>query len=121
MNNGNVTMVTMIVENSQIQSAVDLQRCMNCEMQLNVVLNAYVAVHSSTFQRNKTCISLSKHLYVYCIQLVYTHTKGHASPYHQCSTHFTFPTDTLQTKFLHFAKITQAILTTLQFKILSQD
>jgi hypothetical protein len=50
MNNGNVTMVTVIVENSQIQSAVDLQRRMNCEMQLNVVLNVHVAIHSSTFQ-----------------------------------------------------------------------
>jgi hypothetical protein len=53
MNNGTVTMVTMIVENSQIQSAVDLQRRMNCEMQLNVILNVHVAIHSSTFQRNK--------------------------------------------------------------------
>ena len=51
----------MIVENSQIQRAVDLQRRMNCEMQLNVVLNVHVGVHSSTFQRNKTCILLSEH------------------------------------------------------------
>ena len=60
MNSGNVTMVTTIIENSQIQWAVDLQRCMNCEMQINFLLNVHVAVHSSTFQRNKICISLSE-------------------------------------------------------------
>jgi hypothetical protein len=63
MNSGNVTMVTMFVENSQIQRPVDLQRCMNCEMQLNVLLNVHVhvAVHSCTLKRNKMCISLSEH------------------------------------------------------------
>ena len=35
MDIGNVTMVSVFVENSQIQKAVDLQRHMNCEMQLN--------------------------------------------------------------------------------------
>ena len=34
---------------------------MNCEMQLNFVVNVHVAVHISTFQRNKKCISLSEH------------------------------------------------------------
>jgi len=57
----NVTMVSVFVENSQIQNAVDLQRRMNCEMQLNFAVNVHVAVHSSTFERNKKCISLSEH------------------------------------------------------------
>jgi len=72
MNSGNVTMVTTIIENSQIQRAVDLQRCMNCEMQINFPLNVHVAVHGSTFQRNKMCISLSEHS-MCTIQLIYTH------------------------------------------------
>ena len=50
---GNMTMVSVVVENSQIQNAVDLQRRMSCEMQLNVVVNVHVAVHSSTFRRNE--------------------------------------------------------------------
>ena len=54
-------MVSVVIENSQIQKAVDLQRRMNCEMQLNFVVNVHVAVHSSTFQCNKKCISLSEH------------------------------------------------------------
>ena len=52
-NNGNVTMVIVVVENSQNLKAVDLQRRTSCEMQLNVVMNVHVAVHSSTFQHNK--------------------------------------------------------------------
>jgi len=56
-----VTMVSVIVENSQIQKAVDLQTPMNCEMQLNFAVNVHVAVHISTFERNKKCISLSEH------------------------------------------------------------
>ena len=60
-NNGNVTMVIVVVENSQNLKAVDLQRRTSCEMQLNVVVNVHVAVHSSTFQHNKMCMSLSEH------------------------------------------------------------
>jgi len=54
-------MVIVIVENSQIQKALDLQRHMNCEMQLDFDVNVHAAVHSSTFERNKKCISLSEH------------------------------------------------------------
>ena len=61
MSIGNVTMVIVFIENSQIQNAVDLQRCMSCEMQLNFVVNVHVAVPISTFQRNKKCISLSEY------------------------------------------------------------
>ena len=61
MHIGNMTMVSVVVENSQIHNAVDLQRRMSCEMQINVVVNVHVAVHSSTFRRNKKCISLSEH------------------------------------------------------------
>jgi len=61
MDIGNVTMVSVFVENSQIQKAVDLQRHTNCEMQLNFNVNVHVAVHSSTFERNKKRISLSEH------------------------------------------------------------
>ena len=61
MSIGNVTMVIVVIENSQIQNAVDMQSCMSCEMQLNFVGNVHVAVHISTFQRNKKCISLSEH------------------------------------------------------------
>ena len=61
MNIGNMTMVNVKVENSQIQKAVHLQRHMNCEMQLNFIVNVHVVVHRSTFQCNKKCISLSKH------------------------------------------------------------
>jgi hypothetical protein len=88
MNNGNVTMVTMFVENSKIQRAVDLQSCMICEMQLNVVLNVHlhVAVHSCTLQRNTMCISLSEQP-VCVLYTVDTHTQGHTSLYRQCSTH----------------------------------
>ena len=60
MNIGNVTMVS-VLENFQIQKAVDLQRSRNCEMRLNVDVNVHFAVHQSTFQRNERCISLSEH------------------------------------------------------------
>jgi hypothetical protein len=86
MNNGNVTIVTMVVENSQIPRAVDLQRRVNCEMQLNGVLNVHihVAVHSCTFQRNKMCITPSEHP-VCVLYTVDTHT---------VQSRFTFPTHT---------------------------
>ena len=62
MSIGNVTMVSVVVENSQIRKAVDLQRRMSCEMQLNVVLNVqYMLQYSCTFRRNKNRISLSEH------------------------------------------------------------
>jgi len=54
MNICNVTMVSVIVENFQIQKAVDVQRRMNCEMQLNFDVNVHVAVHSSTLECNKS-------------------------------------------------------------------
>ena len=54
-------MVSVVVENFQIQKAVGLQRRMNCEMQRNFAVNVHVAVHSSTFERNKKCISPSEH------------------------------------------------------------
>jgi len=34
---------------------------MSCEVQINFIVNVHVAVYSSTFQRSKTCISLSEH------------------------------------------------------------
>ena len=116
MNNVNVTMVTIIVENSQIQRAVDLPGRMNCEMQLNIVLNAHVAVHSSTFQRNKMCISLSEHPVCVLYRVdIYTHKRTrvtlssvqhsavtlHVSHRHTSrfpQTHFRFPTDKLHTE-----------------------
>jgi hypothetical protein len=61
INIGNLTMVTMIVKDSQIQRAVDLQRCMNCEKQINFVLNVHVEAYSSIFQSNKMYISISVH------------------------------------------------------------
>jgi hypothetical protein len=61
INIGNVTIVTMIVKDSQIQRAVDLQRCINCENQINFVLNVHVEAYSSIFQSNKMCISISVH------------------------------------------------------------
>jgi len=74
MHIGNVTMVSVVVGNSQIHNAVDLQRHMSCEMQLNVVVNVHFSVHSSTFRHNRKCISLSEHLYMYCMSLyIYTH------------------------------------------------
>jgi predicted Zn-dependent protease len=42
VNTGNVNMITMIVKDSQIQRAVDLQRCINCVKQINFVLNVHV-------------------------------------------------------------------------------
>jgi len=93
MNIGNVTMVSVVVQNSQTQKTVDLQRCMSCEMQLNVVVNVHVAVHSSTFQRSKTCISLSEHaVYQRCTVDIYTQRTHMAlSPVqHTVQTHFTF-------------------------------
>jgi len=61
MSIGNMTMFNVKVENFQIQKAVDLRRHMNCEMRLNFIVNVLVAVHRSTFQCNKKCISLSEH------------------------------------------------------------
>ena len=61
MNICNVTIVSVIVENFQIQKAVDVQRRMNCEIQLNFDVNVHVAVNSSTLERNKKCMSLSEH------------------------------------------------------------
>jgi hypothetical protein len=61
LNIGNVTMVSVVVENSQNERAVNLQRFMNCEMQFNFALNVHVEVPSYIFQRNKMCISVSVH------------------------------------------------------------
>ena len=100
MDNGNVTMVCVVVENSPILKAVDLQRCMNCEMQLNVVVNVHVAVHSSTFQCNKMCISLSEHSV--CIQHtvdIYTQKDTHGPVVSAVTLHVLhIPTDTLHTE-----------------------
>jgi len=93
MNIGNVTVVSVVVENSQIQKAVDLQRRMSCEMQLNVVVNVHVAVHSSTFQRNKIVSCYQNTLFVYCIQLIYIHKRTHmavSSVQHTVQSQFTF-------------------------------
>jgi len=59
-------------------------------------------------------------LYVYCIQLIYTHTKGHTWPCRQCShtSHSTQSYRHTSHSIGHFTKITQAILT-FQFKTLS--
>jgi len=99
---GNVTMVFVFIENSQIQNAVDLQRCMSCEMQLNFVVNVHVAVTISTFQCNKKCISLSEHpVYQRYIVDIYIHKRTHMalSPVqHTVQTHFTFHI-VLQTHF----------------------
>jgi hypothetical protein len=72
LNIGNVTMVTMIVKDSQIQGTVDLQRCINCEKQINFVLNVHVEAYSSIFQSNTLCISITVHsvCVAYCIQLI---------------------------------------------------
>jgi hypothetical protein len=53
----------MIVKDSQIQRAVDLQRCMNCKKQINFVLNVHVEAYdySYIFQSNKMYISISVH------------------------------------------------------------
>jgi hypothetical protein len=61
INIGNVTIVTMIVKDSQIQRAVDLPRYINYEKQINFVLNVHVEAYSSIFQSNKMCISISVH------------------------------------------------------------
>ena len=111
----------MIVENSQIQKAVDLQRHTNCEMQLNFDMNVHVAVHSSTFECNKKCISLSEHT-VCVLYTVDIHKRTHmalSSVQHSAVTlHIQHsPTDTSHS-IGHFVKITQAILT-FQFKTLS--
>jgi len=86
-------MVIVVIENSQIQKTVDLQRCMSCEMQLNFVLNVHVAVHISTFQRNKKCISLSEHpVYQRYTVDIYIHKRTHmalSSVQHTVQTHFT--------------------------------
>ena len=103
MSIGNVTMVIVVIENSQIQNAVDMQSCMSCEMQLNFVGNVHVAVHISTFQRNKKCISLSEHwVYQWYIVDIYTQQDKHgpiASAAHSADTlHIPhIPTDTLHT------------------------
>ena len=101
MDNGNVNMVSVIVENSQIHNAVDLQRRMSCEMQLNVVVNVHVAVHSSTFRRNKKCISISEHpvCVLYTVD-IYTQKDTHGpivSAAHSAVTLYILhiPTDTL--------------------------
>jgi len=102
MDIGNVTMVSVFVENSQIQKAVDLQRRMNCKMQLNFDVNVHVAVHSSTFERNKKCISLSEHP-VCVLYTVDIHKRTHmalSSVQHSAVTlHIPHsPTDTLHTQ-----------------------
>ena len=80
MDNGNVTIVCVVIENSQILKAVDLQKCMNCEMQLNVVVNIHVAVHTTTFQHNKMCISLSEHPVCVLYTLdIYIHKRTHVA------------------------------------------
>jgi len=104
MSIGNVTMVSVVVQNSQTQKVVDLQRCMSCEMQLNFVVNVHVAVHSSTFQRSKTCISLSEHpVHQRCTVDLYTQKDTHgpiASAAHSADTFHIphIPTDTLHTE-----------------------
>ena len=100
MDNGNVTIVCVVIENSQILKAVDLQRCMNCEMQLNVVMNVHVAVHSSTFQNNKMCISLSEHpvCVLYTVD-IYTQKDTHGPIVSAVTLHVLhIPTDTLHTE-----------------------
>jgi len=99
-----VTMVSVIVENSQIQKAVDLQTPMNCEMQLNFAVNVHVAVHSSTLERNKKCISPSAHpvCVLYTVD-IYTQKDTHGpivSAAHSAVTlHIPHsPTDTLHTQ-----------------------
>jgi len=107
-----MTMVSVVVENSQIHNAVDLQRRMSCEMQINVVVNVHVAVHSSTFRRNKKCISLSEHpvcvlytvdIYIYIYIYIYKQKDTHGpivSAAHSAVTlHIPhIPTDTLHTE-----------------------
>jgi hypothetical protein len=100
MDNGNATMVSVVVENSQIQKAVDLQRRMNCEMQQNLVLNVHVAVHSSTLQRNKMCISISEHpvCVLYTVH-IYTQKDTHRAAHSAVTLHVShIPTDTLHTE-----------------------
>jgi len=99
-NNGNVTMVIVVVENSQNLKAVDLQRCTSCEMQLNVVMNVHVAVHSSTFQHNKMCMSLSQHpvCVLYTVD-IYTQKDTHGPIVSAVTLHIPhIPTDTLHTE-----------------------
>ena len=104
MNIGNVPMVNMIAENSQIQRAVHLQRHVNCEMQLNVFLNVHVADTVPNFNAIKCVSRYQNTLYVCYIQLIhiYTHKKTHialSSVQHTVQSHFTYPTDTLHTEF----------------------
>ena len=123
MNIGNVTMVTVGVENSQNQRAVDLHRCMKCEMQIHFVQNVHVALHSYIYGSNKVCISISVHT-VCVLHTVGIHKRAHIalwSGQHTVQSHFKFHTllQTDRQTDRHTAKITQAILTTLKFKTLS--
>ena len=92
MNIGNVTMATVGVENSQNQRAVDLHRCVNCEMQIHFVQNVHVAVHSSIFERNKVRIAISvQPVCVLCTVGIYK--RAHIalwSGQHTVQSHFTF-------------------------------
>ena len=91
-NIGNVTMATVGVENSQNQRAVDLHRCVNCEMQIHFVQNVHVAVHSSIFERNKVRIAISvQPVCVLCTVGIYK--RAHIalwSGQHTVQSHFTF-------------------------------
>ena len=92
MNIGNVTMVTVGVENSQNQRAVDLHRCMKCEMQIHFVQNVHVALHSYIYGSNKVCISISVHT-VCVLHTVGIHKRAHIalwSGQHTVQSHFTF-------------------------------
>jgi len=105
LNIGNVTMFSVVVENSQIQKAVDVQRCMSCEMQLSFVVNVHVAVHSSTFQRNENFVSLSE--YPVCVLYTVdihtqkdTHGRIFSAAHSTVTLHIPHsPTDTLHTEF----------------------
>jgi hypothetical protein len=69
-----ISMVTAIAKDLQNKGAVNLQICVNCEMQVYFLLNVHVLVHSSICQRKIMCILISVHpvgLYVF-ILVIYT-------------------------------------------------